>query len=126
MPAIRLAEAQARWRPTYLYEFAWRPPTGLGAVHTAELPFVFGTLRFVGIPGGAEALRADRPAMTRLSEQMVQAWTTFARTGSPGPDWPPYRPPTRTTRIWDTPAGLADDPRRDEREAWPPLPDTLG
>lgn len=122
LPAIRVAEAQARWRPTYLYEFAWSPPGGLGAVHTAELPFVFGTLRFIGVPGGAQA--PDRPAVAALSGRMVAAWTAYARTGNPG--WPPYRPPTRTTKIWDI-AGpeVRDDPRRAEREAWPALPDTL-
>lgn len=124
LPAIRMAEAQARWRPTYLYEFAWSPPGGLGAVHTAELPFVFGTLRFVGVPGGAAALSGDRATLEGLSDRMVRAWTAFARTGNP--DWPSYRPPTRTTRIWDVRGpDVLDDPRRAEREAWPALPDAL-
>jgi para-nitrobenzyl esterase len=128
VPAVRLAEAQGRWRPTYVYEFGWRPPKGAGAVHTIELPFVFGALSFTGIPGGARALRADRARMNTLSEQMMDAWTSFARTGdpatrrtAPGPVWPTYTAPRRATMIWDLPARIADDPRGDERALWDPL-----
>jgi hypothetical protein len=38
VPALRLAPAQSRWRPTYVYEFDWRPPADLGTVHPIELP----------------------------------------------------------------------------------------
>ncbi|WP_214410540.1 carboxylesterase/lipase family protein [Sphaerisporangium fuscum] len=129
VPATRLAAAQSRWRDTYVYQFDWQPPKGVGAVHTIELPFMFGTLRFTGIQGGDEALRADRARLTRLSDQMVDAWTSFARTGDPAarrtvarPDWPPYRTPRRTTMIWDIPPKTADDPRGAERALWDDAP----
>jgi para-nitrobenzyl esterase len=125
VPAARLAEAQARWRPTYVYEFGWRPPNGAGAVHTIELPFVFGTLSFTGIPGGARALRTDLARLTKLSEQMMDAWASFARTGDPAtrrtvprPVWPAYTAPRRATMIWDLPASVANDPRGGERALW--------
>ncbi|MEU4828837.1 carboxylesterase/lipase family protein [Actinomadura sp. NPDC023710] len=125
VPATRLAEAQSRWRPTYMYEFAWQPPKGYGAVHTIELPFMFGTLRFSGVVGGAAALNVDRKRMTTLSHQMIDAWTSFARTGNPStrrtiprPDWPAYRVPERATMIWDIPAKVSNDPRGGEREQW--------
>jgi para-nitrobenzyl esterase len=128
VPAARLAEAQGRWRPTYVYEFGWRPPKGAGAVHTIELPFVFGTLSFTGIPGGAQALRTDRTRLSMLSEQMMDAWTSFARTGDPAarrtarrPGWPAYQAPRRATMIWDLPARVADDPRGRERALWDSL-----
>jgi para-nitrobenzyl esterase len=93
-------------------------------VHTIDLPFMFGTLRFAGIQGGDAALRADRARLTGLSDQMIDAWTSFARTGDPSarrtvcrPVWPAYLP-RRTTMIWDlgprTGAGL----RGDERALW--------
>jgi para-nitrobenzyl esterase len=129
VPALRLAEAQSRWRPTYVYEFDWRPPTGTGAVHTIDLPFVFGTLRFTGVPGGAQALRADRAALTRLSDQVMDAWTSFARSGDPNtalavprPTWPPYQAPQRATMVWDIPARVVDAPRDAERAAWDAYP----
>jgi len=129
VPAIRLAEAQARWRPTYLYEFDWRPAGGVGAVHTAELPFVFGTLSFTGAAGGAEALRTDRDGLSALSARMVDAWTSFARTGDPSarqtvprPHWPPYHPRSRATMIWDLHPQVTDDPRGTERQLWANIP----
>ncbi|MGH3374489.1 MAG: carboxylesterase/lipase family protein [Actinoallomurus sp.] len=118
IPATRLASAQSRWRPTFVYEFDWRPPKGAGAVHTIDLPFVFGTLRFTGIQGGDEAFRTDRARLTRLSDQMVGAWTSFARTGVPSATWPAYRTPRRTTMIWDLRSRTADDPRGAERALW--------
>jgi para-nitrobenzyl esterase len=120
VPAIRLAEAQGRWRPTYVYEFDWAPAKGAGAVHTIELPFVFGTLRFTGVQGGAEALRTDRARLTGLSDQMIDAWTSFARTGVPrsAVDWPAYRVPRRTTMVWDLRPHTAEDPRGAERALW--------
>ncbi|ADP80513.1 carboxylesterase/lipase family protein [Pseudofrankia inefficax] len=130
VPALRLAEAQSRWRPTYVYEFDWKPPTGLGAVHTIELPFVFGTLRFAGVPGGEAAVRADRAPLARLSAQIMDAWTSFARTGDPNavrqvsrPTWPSYQPSRRATMIWDAPTShVVDAPRDAERAAWDAYP----
>ncbi|GAA4094605.1 carboxylesterase/lipase family protein [Actinomadura miaoliensis] len=127
VPALRLAEAQSRWRPTYVYEFGWRPPSGFGAVHTIELPFMFGTFRFNGILGGAEGFAADRARLTTLSDQMLDAWTTFARTGTPNrrrskassrPYWPAYRAPQRATMMWNTSSTIANDPRGNERALW--------
>lgn len=110
VPATRLAAAQGRWARSFVYQFDWGP-----AVHTAELPFVFGTLSFTGIPGGAEAFRANPGPARALSAGMRHAWTSFARTGDPG--WPDYRY-GRLTRIWNTPSSLALAPREAERAAW--------
>jgi para-nitrobenzyl esterase len=127
VPATRLAEAQSRWARTYVYQFDWEPNNkeSLGAIHTAELPFVFGTLRFTGIPGGEDALRTGRARMTRLSEQMVDAWTSFARTGDPNagrtaarPRWPLYTSATRETMIWNTRSKVVSAPRETERALW--------
>jgi para-nitrobenzyl esterase len=110
VPSTRLAEAQSRWARTYVYQFDWGP-----AVHTAELPFVFGTMSFTGIPGGAEAFQADPRAAWALSSQMRQAWTSFAQTGNPG--WPGYRS-GRITKVWNSPPSLVFAPREAERAAW--------
>lgn len=121
VPATQLAQAQAAWGRTFMYRFDWTPQHGLGAVHTAELPFVFGTLRFTGIPGGAEAMSSDGARLTALSRRMVAAWTTFARTGDPStPDlaWPAYDTPTRATLVWDLQPTVENAPRDAERAAW--------
>jgi para-nitrobenzyl esterase len=112
VPATRLAAEQGRWARTYVYQFDWAPKNGLGAIHTAELPFVFGTLSFTGIPGDT----SDRAPLKSLSKDMVRAWTSFARCGDPG--WARYRETSRVTKIWDTPSRITVAPRDGERAAW--------
>lgn len=73
---------------TYLYRFDWGGPSPAdGACHFLEVPFVFGTLDAAGMSGCI----GRSPATERLSAVMRQAWTSFARSGSPMlPDrsWP--------------------------------------
>lgn len=124
VPTLRLAEAQSRWRPTYVYQFDWHVPyvaglpaaQNLGAMHTLELPFVFGNLDLDGIPRGAATLAAQRPRLTGLSDAMMDSWTSFARTGRPG--WPSYTPAVRATRIWDLQPSVQNAPQEQERELW--------
>lgn len=78
----------ARKVPVYAYEFADKlsPLTqpGNGAAHAVELPYLFSL-------GGYELpLTATQK---RLSEQMIDYWTAFARTGDPnGPGRPHWAP----------------------------------
>ncbi|MFF8814826.1 carboxylesterase/lipase family protein [Streptomyces pactum] len=119
IPALRLAEARAaHGADTYLYEFAWPSPAfdgRLGACHTLEIPFVFGTL-------GTALTGPDAPA--GLSDRMRGAWTAFARDGRPGtaggqlPAWPPYGTERAVLRLGDGPATVRRDPARAERLLW--------
>jgi para-nitrobenzyl esterase len=111
LPSTRLADAhQAAARPgvgTYAYLFTWASPLldgYLGSCHALEIPFVFGSVEnpliqgFSG--GGADALT--------LSAAMRRAWTSFARSGSPG-TWPAWDPVSRPTQIlgpWPGRSGL--------------------
>ena len=77
--------------PTFGYVFAHVPPgpdpDRFGAFHSAEIPYVFGTLE----AGERSYGSADR----RLSEAMMAYWVNFVRTGNPnGPgmrQWPDIR-----------------------------------
>jgi para-nitrobenzyl esterase len=74
----------ARKVPVYAYEFADKhspiATPGLGAAHAMELPYLFRL-------GGYDFPMSD--AQQRLSDQMIDYWTAFARTGNPnGPDRP--------------------------------------
>lgn len=72
---------------SYVCRFDWHPDGNpLGACHSIELPFVFGTLpAWRGAPmlDGADPRRA-----AALSTVAQRAWIAFVRTGNPG--WPAY------------------------------------
>lgn len=81
--------------PTYGYEFADRTapsylePTTfpLGAAHTYELPYLF-----PGFHGGAGIPVKLNPLQEKLSDKMVEYWTTVAQAGARESEWPKYNP----------------------------------
>jgi para-nitrobenzyl esterase len=116
--AARNAAYEAR---TYSYLFSYRSPAmrgALGACHALELAFVFGTL---------DAPSQDRFAGTgevpaRLSREMMQTFTSFARSAEPKPlsvDFPRYDAHSRSTLIFDTELRVEADPFAEERRAFP-------
>lgn len=93
-PAVELADrnAQAEGR-TWFYRFDWKPRWGrerIGACHSMELPFVFGSLRDPVPRWLLGARREDQ----RLSDRIQDAWLQFARSGAPHSEadssWPLY------------------------------------
>ena len=93
-PAVKLAEAHASHAsPTWFYRFDWKPPLAprrVGACHSLELAFVFGTLqtRWMRPLFGASSRAVN------LSARMQEAWLSFARGGDPNSSaelsWPNY------------------------------------
>jgi para-nitrobenzyl esterase len=77
-----------RVKQTYLYYFthvaAIGKSSGLGAFHTAELPFVFGNFR--------DAFAFPTADEIVLSDAMIGYFTRFAKSGDPGgaTAWPAY------------------------------------
>jgi para-nitrobenzyl esterase len=73
--------------PVYLYQFTRVIPGGesLGAYHSAEIGYVFGT---------KESWLPVEPVDYELSGRMMTYWTQFAATGNPNvaglTDWPQY------------------------------------
>ena len=116
IPAIRLAEAHAQQDAgaTYMYEFAWQPPTfdgRLGACHTLEMPFVFDNLDKQGFAG----LAGTNPPQ-QVADAMHASWVAFATSGNPG--WPQFDLKRRATMRFDTTSELVEDLRSAERMLW--------
>ena len=53
----------------------------------------------------------------QLAEVMHRHWLAFAATGDPG--WPAYTPERRAVMTFDLESDVVDDPRSEERAAWP-------
>ncbi|MFX1427098.1 MAG: carboxylesterase/lipase family protein [Promethearchaeota archaeon] len=122
IPAIRLAEAQSKYKKNvYMYLFTWQSPLNggkYGAMHALELGFVFNLLldRDIGMfPRKTEETQ-------RLSEQIMDTWIAFARSGNPNhkniPELPPYDLEKRATILFDKEVTIQYDPYGNERETW--------
>jgi para-nitrobenzyl esterase len=94
--AERLVAKQTKsGQPSYLYYFDHGVPAadaaGLHAFHASELPYVFGTLDRTP-PHWPKA--PSTPAEAKLSDAMVDYWSSFIRAGHPEaagePAWQPY------------------------------------
>ena len=130
IPSIRLAEINAKRAPTYMYLFTYRSqtkgPTGVeyGAMHGLEVAFVFHV-------DSAQAYTYVGPkgSWAHLSDQMVQAWTRFARSGDPNgpllPFWPRYDTDQRATMEFGHRTDVVLDPYGAERKAWSAVPSGL-
>ncbi len=122
MPAVELLDAQSPHSDTYGYEFRHESTAfggALGAAHAVEIPFAFDNL---DAPGAAFFTGDATPEMRTLATAMADAWTAFAHHGAPTapglPDWPMYRPETRSTMILESDPGVVDDPGGDIRALW--------
>jgi len=98
-PARRMARAVGTGASAFRYSFE-RPLDnpffqGLGVFHSSEIPFVFGNDNY---PLGSIATGAA------LSETMQTEWTTFAKTGTPGADWPASTAADPYMQLTDTPS----------------------
>lgn len=88
-PVRHTARGASQYKPVYRYSYNHVPPTVtgyyLGCFHGSELAYVFGNL---------DPNEGYQPEDTQLSQQIMDLWTSFAKTGVPkadgAPDWPEY------------------------------------
>jgi para-nitrobenzyl esterase len=82
----------------------------LGAFHSDDIEYVFGTL-------DSRPEAAWRPEDRKLSELMGAYWTNFARTGDPNgpglPQWPVYKPEQWQVMHLDATSAAKPDTQRD-------------
>lgn len=117
MPCNKLLESlAAAGTPVWAYSFDRRSPVKgksgavIGAAHSCDVPYVFGTL---DAPGSVAANGADAPQA--LSDEMHAAWVRFAKTGNPG--WAAFETEKRFTRLFDEEVRTHSDPWAFERRA---------
>ncbi|MCG3750500.1 carboxylesterase/lipase family protein [Amycolatopsis sp. Poz14] len=114
MPSQQLAEVNAlAGGRSYLFELCLSAP-GLGACHSLDVCLAFGTL---DSPVGRQVF-GEMPGATTLqtSEELRQAWVSFAATGDPG--WAAYRPGQRLTRVLDVESKTVPYPAEASRKIW--------
>ncbi len=117
LPAIQFLDAHCRNRqPNYSYIFDWKSPARngiFGACHGLEIGFVFGTHE--------EEFGGTGPEAEKLSNQIQDAWTSFARTGNPSceslGDWPQYCDHHKTM-VLGKHSHVEAAPYEEERRIW--------
>ncbi len=116
-------QADSASAPVYAYRFDWRTPVRggvLGAPHTAEVPFVFGTTE------AAAGLLGHGPDLEPMTRTVMATWVAFARSGDPGhpglPTWPRYDGVTRPTMLLDLESTVVADPGGAARSSLDDLP----
>ncbi|MFJ3804269.1 carboxylesterase/lipase family protein [Streptomyces sp. NPDC090088] len=131
-PAFQADTALSQQMPVYGYEFNertgnyWKPAPkeipSLGAHHAKEIQFIFQTPSFFGGPADLTAKQK------RLSDQMMQAWASFARDGVPAihgqAPWKPVRQGKVLIRNLDTrgPTSVGDFAEQHKCGFWSSLP----
>jgi para-nitrobenzyl esterase len=127
--ALQLAAQQTAAAKTYYYRVDYpvnlpqQPCQDKRAPHGAELPFVFGQIDnksgydFIGTPRDA----ADEAHRKHLMQQMIRAWSSFAKTGDPNggdlPVWPIFDAASQPTMIFSGDAHIVNAPFNAEYQA---------
>jgi para-nitrobenzyl esterase len=107
--------------PVYVYRSDFETPVMgglLGATHGGELPFVFNNYKLTPIAGDG----SNHPAIAKL---MSDTFVQFAQEGNPNhggvPKWNPYSLDQRAVFVFNAPARVENDPRREMRELYAKL-----
>jgi para-nitrobenzyl esterase len=121
-PAAQLAELHSKHSAsTYSYVYTRPSPYAdgaLGACHTVELPFIFGSYTDPAV----SPYSGTGPGADRVAAMMQDTWSAFARSGNPNnasiPHWPRYEPGARATMLLGDAPAVALAPREAERLLW--------
>ena len=120
--AVRHVEEQSTFQSkVYSYLFSWKTPEyggKLGAPHSLEIPFVFGTLGNKSV----DIFPARNAETDKLSLSMMDAWIDFARHGDPNhsgiPHWPAFNTKTRATMVFDKETRVENNLFAERNKAW--------
>jgi para-nitrobenzyl esterase len=120
---IAALQAGAANAPVYAYVFDRETPVdggGMRSPHTTEVPFIFGTT------AAAKAHVGSGTDIQPMTDCMMAAWASFARTGDPNndhvPKWAPFNASERHTMVLNVESRLVVDPGGQARAALEELP----
>ena len=123
---INLCEGQSKHQSnTFTYMFTFASPMksplmtdALGSCHGLEIPFAWGNLHQPEV----NIFTGEGTDVEKLSEQMMDSWIAFAKTGDPNhkgiPNWSSYDLEKRPTMILGKEVILVEDPFGEERKIW--------
>ena len=120
IPVTRVLEAYVNHQlESYCYIFTYASRVHGAALHTIEIPFVFGNIdtsdAIKGAIGNSEVEK-------ELTKKVMKCWVAFARTGNPNqndlPKWLPYDLKKRSTMMLGEESKLVNDPLEVFRKAW--------
>ena len=122
IPVLRFLEIQSKLQPNvYYYLFRWKSPLlngKLGAYHGVDVSFVWGTLSETE----EQFVTKRTEETTIISNQMMDCWVNFAKTGNPNHEgilhWPKYNLINRPTMIFDKITEVKSDPLSETRKIW--------
>ena len=126
IPIIRTAEAQCQYQQnTYCYLFGFESPLYkdlLGACHTIDLPFIFGTYDHSNPNTEIMVGRDNIEELEKFSNLIMDTWISFAKNADPNhpglPRWPRYELNNRATMILKPNPETVNAPMDEERSAW--------
>ena len=104
--------------PAFMYLLNWETPVDGGkwkSPHALDIALMFNNV------AKSASMCGTGPDPQKLADAMSSAWIRFARTGNPG--WPAYRADSRATMVFDVNSRVANDPNREERLMFAPLPE---
>lgn len=127
LPTLAFADRQADLggAPVHAYAFDWTSPSRngvLGAAHTSEVPFIFGTL------DAARHLVQDSPDQLQVRDRIGAIWGQFARSGNPNSEragvqhWNRYERGQRTTARIGKSWAVVGNPEAHARQALAQVP----
>ncbi|MEG3001183.1 MAG: carboxylesterase family protein [Comamonas sp.] len=127
LPTLAFADRQADLggAPVHAYAFDWTSPARngvLGAAHTSEVPFIFGTL------DAARNLVQDSPDQLQVRDRIGAIWGQFARSGNPNSEragvlkWSRYERGQRATAHIGKRWAVVGNPEAHARQALAQVP----
>jgi para-nitrobenzyl esterase len=108
--------------PTYSYELRWGSPVTprMKAHHALDLPLLFDNVTL------SPRLTGTGPEAYAMAAIISETYIAYAKTGNPDnpkiPHWPPYDLNRRATMAFDLQPQVVDDPRREARKLFSPIP----